>query len=363
MVKRKIICIGVISLFLLTGFSTITILGDNISSTNTVKTIYVNDDNTNGPWDGSIQHPYQYIQDGIDAANQADTVFVYTGIYYEKIVVNKAINVIGENKEDTIVDGDDSGKIVKIIVNQVMISGFTFRSGKYAIYLENSNNCTISENIIYSTQNGGIELTGSSNNVISNNHITNAHSGVTLIKGSINNIIQNNEISSNNFAGVDIHTSYNTIIRNTISFCDYANVHIKDSKENSVANNVISSGQYGLVISGYKNIIKFNSISKNWCGIYVWLYGDGEHIIENNNFLDNSNSDAGIYCEKLIWELIPTKKSNWNGNYWNRPRLSPKPIFGQLNIFFIPGVLLFIPLLKIEYDLNPALKLNEVLLN
>jgi len=31
--------------------------------------IYVDDDNTEGPWDGSIDNPYQYIQDGIDATD------------------------------------------------------------------------------------------------------------------------------------------------------------------------------------------------------------------------------------------------------------------------------------------------------
>ncbi|HIG99638.1 MAG TPA: hypothetical protein HA258_03550, partial [Thermoplasmata archaeon] len=29
-------------------------------------TIYVDDSNTDGPWDGSIEHPYQFIQDGVD---------------------------------------------------------------------------------------------------------------------------------------------------------------------------------------------------------------------------------------------------------------------------------------------------------
>jgi len=28
-------------------------------------TIYVDDDNTEGPWDGSIDYPYQFIQDPI----------------------------------------------------------------------------------------------------------------------------------------------------------------------------------------------------------------------------------------------------------------------------------------------------------
>ena len=30
--------------------------------------IYVDDDNTTGPWDGTEDHPFQFIQDGIDVA-------------------------------------------------------------------------------------------------------------------------------------------------------------------------------------------------------------------------------------------------------------------------------------------------------
>ncbi len=41
--------------------------------------IYVDDDNTSGPWDGTVEHPYQYIQDGIDNAVAGDTILVLAG--------------------------------------------------------------------------------------------------------------------------------------------------------------------------------------------------------------------------------------------------------------------------------------------
>ena len=46
-------------------------------------TLYVDDDNTTGPWDGSIDHPFQYIQDAVDYAVDGDTIWVKPGIYYE----------------------------------------------------------------------------------------------------------------------------------------------------------------------------------------------------------------------------------------------------------------------------------------
>jgi hypothetical protein len=46
--------------------------------------IFVDDDNTAGPWDGSFDNPYQYIQDGVDAVPGADyTVWIMPGTYNE----------------------------------------------------------------------------------------------------------------------------------------------------------------------------------------------------------------------------------------------------------------------------------------
>jgi len=58
-----VLTMGVILVFnCFTGF----FLVENCNATGT--TIYVDDDNTSGPWDGTIEHPYQYIEDGVDAA-------------------------------------------------------------------------------------------------------------------------------------------------------------------------------------------------------------------------------------------------------------------------------------------------------
>ena len=40
-------------------------------------TIYVDDDNKGGPWDGSIEHPLQYIQDAIDVSSCDDVIVVF----------------------------------------------------------------------------------------------------------------------------------------------------------------------------------------------------------------------------------------------------------------------------------------------
>jgi nitrous oxidase accessory protein NosD len=57
---------------------------------------------------------YTTIQEAIDAANSGDQVFVYSGTYTEQIVVDKAIDLIGESANLVTIDGGGSGDTVQV---------------------------------------------------------------------------------------------------------------------------------------------------------------------------------------------------------------------------------------------------------
>ena len=112
LLNKNIPVIGIVFLFVVSSVAPM-VIGKTTEDNNT---IYVDDDNTSGPWDGSQEHPFQYIQDGIDNAYEGYTVFVKNGLYHENIVINKSINLDGENKKDTIIDVSSIGHVIEISV-------------------------------------------------------------------------------------------------------------------------------------------------------------------------------------------------------------------------------------------------------
>ncbi|HWR63419.1 MAG TPA: hypothetical protein VN365_03350, partial [Candidatus Thermoplasmatota archaeon] len=78
---------------------------------------------------GSGPGNYTRIQDAIDNASDGDTVFVYdnSSPYYENLIVNKSINLKGENRTSTIIDGQGSGDVVYILANYINISNFVIQ--------------------------------------------------------------------------------------------------------------------------------------------------------------------------------------------------------------------------------------------
>lgn len=71
-----------------------------------------------------VPDDYSIIQEAIDAASDGDTIFVRNGTYYENVVVNKPVLLMGENREGTIVDGNGSA-VFRLQTNNITVTPYS----------------------------------------------------------------------------------------------------------------------------------------------------------------------------------------------------------------------------------------------
>ena len=138
-------------------------------------TIYVDDNNIVGPWYGTVEYPFKTIKDALNISSSETTIYVFNGKYNEILYINRSINLVGENKNNTIIDGMGKESIIYISADNVTISGFTIQytgntfwvdAGIYII----SNNNEIYDNIFTNIIDKGIFIEQSSYNRIFKNH-------------------------------------------------------------------------------------------------------------------------------------------------------------------------------------------------
>ncbi|MBE3094066.1 MAG: right-handed parallel beta-helix repeat-containing protein [Actinobacteria bacterium] len=342
--KRKCLAVGIILLFVGTA-----IIPSSAQKTEKAslsmskgKTLYVG---------GSGPGNYSRITDAVNNASNGDTVFVYhdSSPYYENTIwINTSINLIGENRYTTIIDGGGGGyriDVIRISANKVKVTGFTIQNCSRTledtgIYIGHAKdhginhfrdiktvfNANVSGNIFVNTATGIMEYK-TFHTIISGNLITSM--GVPDgIKNTTSDGIKS-EAASSTIRG-------NTILNTRVSGMAFSFTHCL------VEGNVISNGsQYGIYL-GFSviNSISYNNISHCGQGIFV-----EESVF---NFITNNNI---TFCEDcgflLINSIFTTVKENnfinnsvsalfmksigmrWFRNYWDDWKgIGPKIILG-----------------------------------
>ncbi|MEK6901714.1 MAG: NosD domain-containing protein, partial [Nanoarchaeota archaeon] len=188
-----------------------------------------------------------------------------------------------------------------IIFNNLTSSGLNGDG----VYADSSHYTNISHNVIFYTQNHGVSLSSSTNNTISNNTV--AHSpgpnyGVSLASNSLNNTVSRN-ILWNNSIGVDIRSGSqeNTIIENTIYNNSQDGVYIdffgSNRRNKIIFNQIHNNSNAGIYLrNSVQNNISSNTVTTNRYGLYLDGSSGGEDQ-QNNTVLNNTfqhNRDAGV---------------------------------------------------------------------
>ena len=358
--RKRYLVIGIILLFICMSFNPSSALDNPVSNGNT---LYVG---------GSGEGNYSKIQDAVDNASIGDTVFVFgnSSSYHENIVINKSIFLIGEDKNNVVIDGDFIDNVITITADYVFVSGFTMIHPHTSINdwdsvlvdIISSENVTIKDNIIhqyevhYGDNNAGIILRNSSycfiqNNTVVTEPITQKAYGVVLIQGSTFNNISGNEVTlfisgiyidkwnsdddcSNNIIYMNyLHHNRNGIetflvnnnafFNNIIKFNSGEGIRLDMGYNNIIFRNIITDNGEGDIIErgigiigGANNYISYNMISKNNpYGIHIV----GTHF---NNITYNtiSENNIGLFFDTGYKNYIVKNNfiDNKKGGYFDR---------------------------------------------
>jgi parallel beta-helix repeat protein len=250
------------------------------------------------------------IQKAIDRAKSGETIKVPVGTYYENIIIDKPIKLVGEHTRLTVINGNNSGSVITIYADGVTIKGFTIiNSGNHpnacGIFVNSSDNI-IQDNEIKDND-YGIGLWGATNNKIIDNQVSNSKwSGIYLASLSHSNTIKENTIVGNMSDDNDDDycinlngASNNVIQENSVSYC-YNGISLINSDENTISENNVENNTNGLGITeSDDNQIFKNNFLNNLHNAYdnsnnAWY----EDSLEEGNYWDdyagNDNDDDGI---------------------------------------------------------------------
>jgi len=263
---------------------------------------------------------YSKIQDAVDNASDGDTVFVYdeSSPYYEHLVVNISINLIGEDKNTTVIDGNNKGAIIEINKDKVKVSGFTLINGGSGIDSEINGHTIISDNHFV---NFSFAIMVDSESFIISNTFREFFNAIYCHGGRItisDNIIISSTEMHDGWGDIECSGSNNVITNNTI-VCEGNKDGRKGLCLEDVRNSIIKGNEfrgYGgswscaieLLLYNRNNIISYNNITNNDCGIDIWI-ASGFNKITNNNFINNNQDAFPSYL---------SFNNRWDGNYWDK---------------------------------------------
>jgi parallel beta-helix repeat protein len=217
---------------------------------------------------------YTTIQEAINANETMNkhTILVEAGNYDERIIIDKSISLIGQNRTDTLLSTKEYffGTSINVTCDDVEVADFSFPlTFLTKIWVGLCSNVTIRNNIIRSTRQC-IVLNGSHNCNIKGNDI----SGPGLEENDLIQLIGASEC---------------TIENNSVLNACYDGIGLYSSSNNVICNNMISQNQYG---------IEFRGTSTG-------------NSIFHNNFVSNHPFQVSGSAGSNMWD------NGLEGNYWS----------------------------------------------
>lgn len=266
------------------------------------------------------------ISAAVAAANPGDTIYVHHGTYAEEVVVDKPLSLIGEQRENTIIDatGSPNGIIVDGFghpgLAHVTVSGFTVRNAQTeGILVSNSSWVSLTSNRVADNDQAlvdevcgvftppdnpageggdcgeGVHITGVDHSTVSNNIIEGNSGGILISDDSgptHDNVISGNLVQDNPFdCGITMAShkpvAPNGVYNNTIA----ANSSLRNGRQGEGAGIGMFTPAPGTAT--YGNVVVGNqAIGNGMPGIAMHSHAPAQNLTENK-IIDNYVADNG----------------------------------------------------------------------
>ena len=141
---------------------------------------------------------YSTIQEAVDAASPGDAILVSAGTYYEHLIIDKPLTLVGEESSIPTIDGNGSDTCLTLTADNVNINRFIIQDGLLGIDVSRCDSATLIGNMILNNQ-AGISLSGSRSNTIIGNTLLDNYIGILLTDSHNNTVYHNNFINSTRF--------------------------------------------------------------------------------------------------------------------------------------------------------------------
>ncbi|MCI5207355.1 MAG: hypothetical protein D3910_00835 [Candidatus Electrothrix sp. ATG2] len=269
-----------------------------------------------------VPDEYPTIQSALDTAEPNDKIVVNAGVYKEKIIVDKVVDLIGVGWP--VIDGggeDNNDATVFICYLDNMTSGkmegFVVTGGGAGIFGHGiqilNSSPEVFGNKIHGNKHVGIGIHGhkrfTEKAKIHNNLIFDNAIGVSHGLGTYGEI-SDNKIYNNKVTGIGVRGLSKPTLRGNTIYDNYVGIGIREEAYPQIVENEIRGNRVGIAINpGAANAvyaeeksrirISKNSVHNNQqCGIFISsLHRNGiitqGNVIKNNNTADTPNSRSG----------------------------------------------------------------------
>ncbi|HJQ99514.1 MAG TPA: right-handed parallel beta-helix repeat-containing protein [Candidatus Polarisedimenticolaceae bacterium] len=272
-------------------------------------TIHVDVTNLSGVEDGTVAHPYNTIQEGVDHALGGDKVQVHPGTYKESLLMKDGVSVVGNGAGSTVIDGTGiENSVVTFNGTRLspLLSGFTIKGG---------HGDQISEQGGFPVfAGGGVLILDSSaivvRNVITQNTLTQGYclgAGIYVRANAatpqiLDNLISGNTAVSGNVAGSGDGGGIYVV---TKSGSVVVQGNVIESNQAVRGGGVFVDNATSSTVGIRRNVLRNNN-AKTGGAIFSQAIGGSVSTVVDNVVVGNGNTAAGAQGGGIVGKALGT---------------------------------------------------------